>query len=111
MTVNDHTDIGQLIFYAYLINKQYDTFPYKAGFFSWNTQKFKQIEISKNDLYSLEKNLEKYIERIEYIKKAILNITSDYISIDILNNLLNYSSSFSNCRFCLIKNVCKKAYK
>ncbi len=107
MNLNNFVNDDQIIFYSYLINKEYGTLPYKSGFFSWSTQKFKPVVVLKDSLHILENDLEVYIKRVDEIKTKLLQINADYTSMDTFTTILRNNPNYVNCKFCNIKNSCK----
>lgn len=108
---SSNLDKTQLIFYCYLIKKLYNTDVKTAGFLFWKDKKFKEIKITKKDFNNLEQSINEFSIRINKIKEIINAINTEEITLDYLFDILNHVESFSNCRYCSIKDKCKFAIK
>lgn len=109
--LNSYVDNNQLIFYSYLIYKNYGTYPYKTGFLGWTKNEFKEVSVDQSHFEELEKDLIKYEKRCLEIKEIIESINVDYIELTDLLKMIEQTPSYTNCNFCSIKEICPSAYK
>jgi len=108
--LNQYADIRQLIYYSYIIYKNHNTIPYKAGFCGWKDSEFNEVSVSLEDFKKLEEHLIEYENRIPTILTLLKDVKSDYITLKELNKIFKTNSTYLNCRFCSSKLFCSNAY-
>lgn len=100
---NSFVDLQQIVFYAYLIHKAYNTNAKdKAGYIIWDKAKFKEAPITPEGFKQVETDVNTYLQTIKQIQTQVKDTTEyDLDDID-----LKYTGSFTNCMFCINKAKC-----
>lgn len=111
MNLNAYVSDLQLIFYSYLIYKNYGTLPYKTGFLGWKENILKEVQVAESDFMTLETEISTYEKRCIEIKNILNSIEDDYITLEKVLSILDQTPSYTTCKFCSIKESCPKSYK
>ena len=113
MNLNSFVDEAQLYFYSYLIYKNYSSTPYKLGFLGWTKNEFREISTSNilEKFKEIETNIKDYENYCLFLEKSLNNIQEDYIELKDIIELIEKNSSFTNCKFCSIREICPSVYK